>query len=194
VIRAIIFDFFGVLVTEGFKRFCDRYFPDNKQRRREALRLVTLHDWGKLSKQDYVSGLAKLAQVDEKIVREHMGDNEPNDALLDYIRTELKPHYKIGVLSNSGDDYLSRILEPQDQRLFDDIVLSYQHGIVKPHAEIFEFAAQRLGLAPGECLLVDDSRNHVEGARRAGMKAILYKDFPNFKTDIKKALAAVTDN
>lgn len=186
MIKAVIFDFFGVLVTEGFKRFCDKYFPYDQAKRRQAIELVTDHDWGKISQAEYISGLAELAGVSQEVVAAHMEDNQPNDLLIDYIRQQIKPKYKVGVLSNSGDDYLGQILDPKDVSLFDDIILSYRHGVVKPQIEIFELAAERLGVATTECLFVDDSQSHVDGARRAGMKAIFYEDFPSFKKEIEK--------
>ena len=42
----------------------------------------------------------------------------------------------------------------------------------KPHPDIFLEAAQRLGLAPRECLVFEDAPLGVEAARRAGMKAV----------------------
>jgi len=194
MIKAIIFDFFGVLVTEGFKRFCDKYFPDDKQKRRQAIDLVTAHDWGKISQKEYVSGLAELAGVSRDIVMDHMQDNQPNDALIGYIKDQLKPKYKIGVLSNSGDDYLSRILEPSDVRLFDDVVLSFRYRMVKPQPEIYELAAKRLGVEPAECVFVDDGASHCEGAQRVGMSSVLYEDFPSFRGQLESILAAGPDN
>jgi HAD superfamily hydrolase (TIGR01509 family) len=194
MIKAIIFDFFGVLVTEGFSRFTDKYFPDDKQKRKKALELVTNHDWGKLSQDEYIDGLSKLAGVSRKIVEDHMEDNLPNDTLLSYIRQYLKPRFKISVLSNSGDNYLSKILTKEDVEMFDDIVLSYQVRMVKPHSDIFELAAKRLGVKPSECLLVDDSPAHCDGAQKVGMQTIFYKDFPSFRAQLEETLPAVTDN
>jgi len=190
MIKAIIFDFFGVLVTEGFKRFCDEYFLNDPGKRRQAIELVTAHDWGKLSHEKYVSELARLAGVSEDIVHAHMGDNQPNEILLEYIKRELKPRYKIGVLSNAGDDYIHQILSSDHAKLFDDIVLSYRHGMVKPQAEIFEFAAGRLGVNLDECVFVDDSSSHCAGARAVGMQAIWYKDFGQMKRELEGILSS----
>ncbi len=46
-----------------------------------------------------------------------------------------------------------------------------QHG--KPHPEVFLKAAERLGVAPEECLVFEDSTVGAEAARRAGMKCIV---------------------
>ena len=194
MIKAIIFDFFGVLSTEGFKRFCDTYFPDDQVRRKQAIRLVTDHDAGLITKNEYAKGLAKLARVSLDIVAQNMGDNTPNDPLLAYIKRDLKPKYKISVLSNAGDDYISQILDPADLAIFDDVVLSYRHGMVKPQKEIFEFAVRRLKVLPVEAVFIDDSVNHCAGAVAAGLKAVHYTDFPQMRIELEKLLAPDSNN
>ena len=42
----------------------------------------------------------------------------------------------------------------------------------KPHPDIFLEAAHRLGIEPGHCVVFEDAPLGVEGARRAGMKAV----------------------
>ena len=42
----------------------------------------------------------------------------------------------------------------------------------KPHPEIYLLAAQRLGVAPGVCVAIEDAPAGVEAAKRAGMRCI----------------------
>ena len=42
----------------------------------------------------------------------------------------------------------------------------------KPHPDIFLEAARRLGVAPDDCVVFEDAPLGIEGARRAGMKAV----------------------
>ena len=42
----------------------------------------------------------------------------------------------------------------------------------KPDPEIFQIAAQRLGLAREECVVVEDAASGIEAALGAGMKAV----------------------
>ena len=42
----------------------------------------------------------------------------------------------------------------------------------KPDPQVFLVAASRLNSAPGNCIVVEDARAGVEGARRAGMRSI----------------------
>lgn len=43
----------------------------------------------------------------------------------------------------------------------------------KPHPDMFLAAAERLGVAPEECLVFEDAPLGVEAARRAGMRAVV---------------------
>ncbi len=188
MVKAIIFDFFGVLVTEGFRLFCDTYFPGDKTKRAKALDLVNRHDLGQITKNEYVAQLSKLATVSLTEVEKHMGNNQPNKQLLEYIAQKLKPKYKVSVLSNSGDDYIGQLFEEAAVELFDDIILSYRHGMAKPDKEIYDFAAKRLGVTPAQCVFIDDSATHIAGAKRADMRAILYREFEQMTAELDKLL------
>ncbi|MEP7294633.1 MAG: HAD family phosphatase [Burkholderiales bacterium] len=55
-----------------------------------------------------------------------------------------------------------------------DTVTSPADGLRgKPHPDIFLEAARRLGLPPEHCVVFEDAPLGVEGARRAGMKAVV---------------------
>jgi REG-2-like HAD superfamily hydrolase len=57
---------------------------------------------------------------------------------------------------------------------FDAIVVSAEEGVEKPDPRIFEMACRRLGVEPSRCLMVgDSSSDDVEGARAAGLGAVL---------------------
>jgi len=59
-------------------------------------------------------------------------------------------------------------------KLVDDVVFSASVGVAKPDPRVFETALERSGLAPGEVLHVGDSpKNDIQGARAAGIRAIL---------------------
>jgi|ERR1051326_3196217 putative hydrolase of the HAD superfamily len=81
---------------------------------------------------------------------------------------------KIAIISN-WDVRLRRLLEGMGViSLFDAVLISTEVGVEKPDPRIFQFACEQLGVQPGEALHVGDNlREDVEGARAAGVAAIL---------------------
>ena len=57
--------------------------------------------------------------------------------------------------------------------LVDELVLSCEVGAAKPDRAIFDVALDRLGIAPGEALFVDDQQVYCDGASAVGVRALL---------------------
>jgi len=188
MIKAIIFDFFGVLATEGTQAFMDTYYPSDPGKKTQTLRIQDELNLATISIDDYTSALAKLGGVEQKEVDKYLDSHAPNTPLLAYIRSALKPKYKIGILSNAGDDWTAEILNSQDLELFDDIVLSYRVGLIKPNPDVYRLAAKNLNVDPSETVFVDDRSSYCQAARAVGMQAILYQSFGQFKTDLQKLI------
>jgi len=107
-----------------------------------------------------------------------------NRQLIELIR-ELKPHYKIGMLSNSGRDFLDEfIAEHNIADAFDVTVASSETGYIKPQREIFEILAERLDLPLSDIFFVDDSPGNVQAAQSFGMQAHIYTSVDELKTAI----------
>jgi HAD superfamily hydrolase (TIGR01509 family) len=65
--------------------------------------------------------------------------------------------------------------------LFDAIALSYEIGTIKPDIRAYDTIARRLAVTPSNCLMVDDQKLYCEGAIKAGMQALHYTNFLDFK-------------
>lgn len=82
----------------------------------------------------------------------------------------LRPRYRLAVLSNADDDFLTAALQRNNLR-FDTIVTSEQAGAIKPDPTIFHYLADRLALPPAEILYVGDNPiPDVLGPRQAGLR------------------------
>jgi len=87
----------------------------------------------------------------------------------------LRARYKLSVLSNADVSLRGRLERDGIHRLFDDVVVSAEVGMAKPEPAIFHLAADRLGLAPRECVFVDDWDDNVTAAREVGMLGVLHR-------------------
>ncbi|MEU6883222.1 HAD family phosphatase [Streptomyces sp. NPDC046712] len=90
---------------------------------------------------------------------------------------------RVALLSNSwGNTYPRERIDA----LFDPVVISGEVGLRKPLAPIYELTLERLGVAAGRVLFLDDAEPNVLGARAVGMQAHLHVDAPSTRA----ALAA----
>ena len=79
---------------------------------------------------------------------------------------------KIGLVSNSARDV--REFARHHALEIDAGISSFHHGKTKPHASIFRAVLDLLEVEPHEALMVGDTvDDDVEGARAAGMQAVL---------------------
>jgi putative hydrolase of the HAD superfamily len=188
MIKAIVLDCFGVLVTEAWLPFKAEYFGKDKAKYQAATDLTVRANRGLISHEDFLAGAAELAGISYEAAAAYISRNVPNEPLFEYLR-ELKPHYKLGFLSNVAADYLSRMFTPEHLALFDVIALSYKTGHVKPEIGAYTDVAERLGVKPQEALMVDDQERNTTGAVEAGMHAILYKNVDKLKAELGPLLA-----
>jgi HAD superfamily hydrolase (TIGR01509 family) len=49
----------------------------------------------------------------------------------------------------------------------------------KPHPDLFLCAAEKLGVPPSHCIVIEDSDAGIDAARAAGMKAMRFYDNVN---------------
>lgn len=91
----------------------------------------------------------------------------------------LKAHYQVLLLSNTNAIHVpafEAIVAKENgiadfKGLFDGAYYSCEMGMRKPDAEIFLHVLSLNGADPKRTLFIDDSIQHVEGARKAGLHA-----------------------
>jgi HAD superfamily hydrolase (TIGR01662 family) len=93
------------------------------------------------------------------------------------VLTALKPHYRLGVISNtvgSGDGELAEALQKAGIRhLIDALVTSRDFGKAKPDPAIYAEGARRLGVSLDQTLMVGDRLDtDVAGALNAGIAGV----------------------
>jgi|SRR4051812_49587339 len=73
--------------------------------------------------------------------------------------------------------------------LFDVLVLGGAVGARKPDPEVYRRTAALLGLAPHDCVVVDDLASNVRGARAAGAVAVLHDEPDRTVAEVEILLA-----
>ena len=137
---------------------------------------------GKVTEADVNQALKERLGLDERQVeefngwlwREYLGT--ANTGLIEYARG-LRPGYRTGILSNSFVGAREREQAAYGfVDLVDEVIYSHECGLSKPDPAIYALACERLRVAPAQMVFVDDYGPCVEGARLAGIHAVLFQD------------------
>lgn len=174
-VKAIIFDCFGVFYVEPFSAFIHSF--SSPEIRQSLLDVLMDYQIGKISKADLLKEYSRLSGQDGHVVEQRLfaGSLVRDDVLLKYSQ-QLRKKYKIGLLSNASPGVMDQFFAQKErQEYFDAVVVSCEVDLMKPWPEIFLLAVRRLGVKPSQAVFIDDSEANCQGARNAGMKAILYQ-------------------
>ena len=77
---------------------------------------------------------------------------------------------------------------------FDEIVCASMVAKGKPEPDIYLYAAEKLGLAPENCIALEDSLNGIKSASSAGCKTVMVPDLDRPSAEAIPLLYGVADN
>ena len=189
MVQAIIFDFFDVIHSDPFNRWLKKYGYKREGKLEESSRLA---DIGHISEEEFYKRLSLHSGQSLESVKAVFGNiNLVDKELVKFIET-LHANYKIGLLTNSTSEYLQPILELHNlNRLFDEIVVSAEIGLLKPDAEIFDHILKKLKVKPENAVFIDDNPKNTEAAVAMGLSAVVYKDINALKSQLEELGIAI---
>jgi putative hydrolase of the HAD superfamily len=118
---------------------------------------------------------------------------QPNESMIELMRDLRGRGYRMALLTNNIREWepLWRSMLPVDE-IFEVVVDSGFVGVRKPDPPIYELTLERLGdgIAPGDCLFVDDVEVNVETARDLGMTAVHFRTSEQAISEVETALSA----
>jgi len=186
-IKNIIFDLGGVIVNIDYHLTINAFKnlglidPEKIYTQFQQLPVMDKYDIGQISSDEFVAELRKIlapGTSDEQII------NAWNAMLLDFpqeraeLLLKLKSKYRTFLLSNTNDIHITYFFKrikkdygyDEMKSFFEKDYYSHRIGMRKPNKEIFDFVVNENGLIPSETLFIDDTLQHVEGAKRAGLR------------------------
>jgi epoxide hydrolase-like predicted phosphatase len=142
----------------------------------EGRSITALAEAGLVPQRDFEVMLARqLGLSDEGLIAQLLAPEAfpPRAETVDLARRARAAGLPTGLLSNSWGGGGYDVYTGHDlAALFDVVVISHVVGLRKPERPIFELAATKLGIAPTECVFVDDTSANVTAARAVGMAAV----------------------
>jgi putative hydrolase of the HAD superfamily len=195
--NGVLLDWGGVLtsnVFDSFRDFCvaEGMEPDAVKRlfREEprARELVRGLETDVLTEDEFGERFGELLELDDRsrLLERMFGGVRADESMLAAVRKVRAAGFRTGLISNSmGGASYDRDLFPE---LFDGVVISGDVGLHKPQPEIFLLGAERAGVAPEECVFVDDLRENCEGAEAVGMTAVLHRGAETTLPELERLL------
>jgi len=184
-VQGVIFDLDGVLVSTdeyhylGWKRLADEegipFTRADNHRQRGVSRMESLEIVLEKADRTYSeSEKREMAERKNRYYVESLQALSPDEALPGARRLleELKRRgFRLAVGSSSRNAPL--IMKKVDLcGFFDAVADGNDITRSKPDPEVFLLAAERLGLDPAHCLVIEDAEAGVDAARAAGMRCI----------------------
>ena len=195
--NGLLLDWGGVLTTnvfDSFRDFCvaEGLAPDAVKRlfREEprARELVRALETESVSEDEFGERFGELLELDDRtrLIERMFGGVHADERMLAAVRRARAAGLRTGLISNSmGAGSYDRSLFPE---LFDGVVISGEVGMHKPQPEIFRLGAERAGVAPEQCVFVDDLRENCEGAEAVGMTAVLHRGAETTLPELERLL------
>ena len=196
-IKNILFDLGGVLyhidysiTIKAFEKLGIKNFHKHFSQQQQN-NLFDQLETGKISNTDFIKEMKVLLPncTNEEIINAWngllIGIPKENIQLL----KDLSKQYRLFLLSNTNlihinqinkllyEDYNLKSLDP----LFDKIYLSHQIGMRKPNRETFEWVLKDAGILAHETLFIEDSIQHIKGAKKVGIRTQLWNSNEPFK-------------
>jgi putative hydrolase of the HAD superfamily len=136
---------------------------------------------GQLSPQEVYQTLCKAAGNDctfAALNHAYCDIFELNISIMPLILDLARCGYRLGILSNTCQSHweFCRTRFALLEICFEQFVLSYEVGAMKPAPEIYTAAIESTDLSAEKIFYTDDLKANVQGATEAGIDAVLYTD------------------
>ena len=184
-IKAIIFDFGGVLLKWDPHKLYHRYF-DQPGQIDQFLAEINFASWN--TEQDrgrpFAESIAELSgrfPQYTNLIRayyDHFEDTivGPITGTVEVLYKLKQAGYPLYGLSNWSAETYPRIQHQYDFfNLFDSIILSGDVKLIKPDPAIFNLTLQKIGRSAHECLMIDDTEANIITAKKLGFATIHFK-------------------
>ncbi len=190
-IKGIVFDFYGLFVIDSDRLLIERAEKVNPQLADELRDIMKQYDYGVVDYNYMVDSFRiKLGLSHEEIMDYFRSHKHLDTRLVELVHSLRQRGFKVGLLTNTGKEGIERYIDEQHLlQIFDDVVLSFEIGLIKPNPEIFTTTVRRLGVEAHTALMIDDRPENLDGARQAGLATLLFHNFDQCIADLAHILA-----
>ncbi len=187
-IDTLILDLGGVLINVDYDRSAKAFLQQGVEHfeqqfsKAKQTPLFDRFEKGEINPKEFRDEVRRLLKPDLKDKQidacwNAMLGSIPDERMV--LVEDLRMRYRVYLLSNTNKIHVPAFLEIAQRenkvadfrQEFDGVYFSCELGLRKPDAAIFKHVLKDTFALPERTLFIDDSIQHVEGARRAGLHA-----------------------
>lgn len=194
MIKNLIFDFGKVLICYDYKPLLKGLFGDDSERL-EFEKIFCGLEFTQRCDLGVEPFIDIIREYQEKFPHWERQLQEFHDRQLDAMTiempgmrnllTRLKANgYRLYGLTNWSSTVYPVIEKFSILQMMDDRLISSEEHLVKPDIAIYNRLCEKYGLVKEECLFTDDKQINIDGAKAAGMPAVLFTDVNQFEDDL----------
>ncbi|HSW79585.1 MAG TPA: HAD family phosphatase [Candidatus Saccharimonadales bacterium] len=193
MIKAVLFDYGGVLTPGGFddsmiKLFAETYGVDESEIKIDTLFREVMK--GNLTTDEFFSRMNAKFPGKQKATASDMLVGSPQifekaDRVYELAERLRTADIRTGIFSNVSDFVAKKRIELGDYDAFDPVLLSYRDRMVKPDLEYYKYALKNLNLPADEVLFIDDKERNLIPARELGIHTIKFENADQIIRDTK---------
>ncbi len=153
---------------------------------------VLLYESGKIPTQEFYEITCRLLELHVSLedFKRGWGDmfalpSPDGKCISAALFRELKQSHRVVALSNTNEmhwEYLESVFPLIHE--FDDYVLSFRVGAMKPDPAIYRAALICARCTPAETLFIDDLAVNIQAAGELGIKGVLYQDEAQLRAEL----------
>jgi putative hydrolase of the HAD superfamily len=205
MIRAVVFDFGGVFTSSPFEAFNryerERGLPENLIRRINSANHLE-NAWARFERAEVdLDGFDAAFAAEAKAFGFDLPGRDVIPLLAGDIRPEMvealariRTKFKTGCITNNvpsmqaiGADRPDTMYRREIVEMFDYLIESSKVGLRKPDPRIYRMMCEALGVAPEECVYLDDLGGNLKPARAMGMTTIKVDSGPQAIAELEAA-------
>ena len=195
---AVLFDFDGILVDTEWAIYQAwlETFREHDQDLPLALYTRCIgSDFDAWSPKLHLEDLTKLDfdwlgmdQARQVQIRAALAKQGPIEGVVEVLKSLENQGLPMAVVSSSSHSWVDGWLEKLDLlKFFTEVICKGDAPRIKPAPDLFLTAAEKLGVAPNECVVIEDSLNGLIAGKQAGMQVWVVPNLVTAELDFRQA-------
>lgn len=192
--KIIIFDLGGVVLNFNHFLICEKLSEISHIPVHKIYKFIfnngldKKYDKGKITSNDFYKSIIDFLKINFSFNKfRNIWSNifEENFETINILKELKEKKYKILLLSNTNELHFNFVKRKFDiVNIFDDYILSYKVGSIKPSVNIFKEALIKTNVDPINLIYIDDIKEYVIVAESLGMIGITFKNASQLIKDL----------